>query len=101
MLALLIVAVAFVAVTWIQRLTLRDLRETHAAELARRDMHVQQLTDQIQLNTQHLPYYPQIGPFTPEPEDTRTYYGDETGGFISVPEDELSAALGEIADLEI
>jgi hypothetical protein len=48
----------------------------YAAELdAARDAKIGQLLDQVQLNSQHMPYYPQVGPFPADttPEQKRYY----------------------------
>lgn len=51
----------------------------------------QQLLDQIQLNAQHLPYYPQVGPFPPVEEKTYLHSED---GLISF--EDIDAALAEV-----
>lgn len=78
------------------RADLADQRAAHVAELERRDAREQQLLDQVQLNTQNMPYYPTIGPLDnpPAEPERRTY--DDGMGYLEVSEDDLVAALDEI-----
>lgn len=46
-------------------------RQAHAAELAARDEKIGQLIDQVQLNSQSMPYYPTLGPAPAEGPEPR------------------------------
>jgi hypothetical protein len=72
------------------------VRAEHQAQIMEFRSREQQLLDQIQYNSQHLPYYPTMGPAEPMPE--RKYLASDDG--LIVFEDlEIDAALREVADL--
>lgn len=52
----------------------------------------QQLLDQCQLNSQHLPYYPQVGPFE-APEEKTYLHSDD--GLISFEDIDIDAVVAE------
>lgn len=70
----------------------------HQATLADYRLREQQLLDQVQLNAQHLPYYPTMGPAEPVPD--RRYVASEDGLIVFEDFDaEIDAAMREVADL--
>lgn len=73
----------------------REIRIAHERELALRDDKIGQLLDQVQLNSQNMPYYPQIGPFPADTSPDKTYYGSPDG-LLVLSEDELTDAFGEL-----
>ncbi len=77
------------------RLDEREIRAAHAHELALRDEKIGQLIDQAQLNSQNMPYYPQIGPFPADTTPEKSYYGSPDG-LLVLSEDELTEAFAEV-----
>lgn len=74
----------------------RERNAAHAAELERRDEKIGQLIDQVQLNSQHMPFYPQVGPFPEAPAPEK--YLASPDGLIVFPDydDEVDAAFREV-----
>lgn len=78
-----------------QRADERLIREQHASELAIRDAKLTELLDQVQLNSQNLPYYPTLGPF-PAPTGPEPRWLSDEFGLYAATEDELTEAYGEL-----
>ncbi len=91
---LVVMATVIILQTYLRRQDEAAVRAAHVAELARRDLKIEQLLDQIQLNTQHLPYYPTVGPV--EPFNPPELVAEDPFGYMAVTEDELTAAFAEI-----
>lgn len=96
----LILALVMMAFTVFTVITNRQdeqaMRDAHAQELERRDIKIEQLIDQMQLNAQHMPYYPQVGPFEPAPEPQPMLA--DIYGYLSSPDledEDLDAVVGD------
>jgi hypothetical protein len=93
LIAMLVGYVLAIVTLVMTRREIADQREAHARELEIRDIRIEQLIDQVQLNAQHMPYYPQLGP-APEPEPDARYLSSDDG--LIVFEDFVDQAMAEV-----